>query len=185
MGSPQHHSHGREHRDSWIAGPEEAVHLLRLLPQQHSQRGHPLVLYLEPCLVRTCPLPPHSCHLGSSSTYQQLSTYWRHSCQHPPGYHPHLCHHLCPDGPRGWRYRCSPDALPEQVDLDPCLCWKPNQRVPSLATCSRVPPRDVDCTVYWSWSFEGRAPALLDSLDQAFITAPLFVILEILCFLGY
>ena len=33
--------------------------------------------------------------------------------------------------------------------------------------------------------FEGRAPALLDSLDQAFITAPLFVILEILCFLGY
>ena len=33
--------------------------------------------------------------------------------------------------------------------------------------------------------FEGRAPALLDSWDQAFITAPLFVILEILFFLGY
>merc|ERR1712179_646580 len=33
--------------------------------------------------------------------------------------------------------------------------------------------------------FEGRAPALLDSWDQAFLTAPLFVILEILCFLGY
>ena len=33
--------------------------------------------------------------------------------------------------------------------------------------------------------FEGRAPALLDSWDQAFITAPLFVILEVLFFLGY
>ena len=27
--------------------------------------------------------------------------------------------------------------------------------------------------------FEGRAPALLDSLDQALITAPLFVLLEV------
>merc|ERR1712128_181073 len=33
--------------------------------------------------------------------------------------------------------------------------------------------------------FEGRAPALLDAWDQAFITAPLFVILETLCFFGY
>ena len=33
--------------------------------------------------------------------------------------------------------------------------------------------------------FEGRAPALLDSLDQAFITAPLFVVLEVLFFFGY
>ena len=33
--------------------------------------------------------------------------------------------------------------------------------------------------------FERRAPALLDSWDQAFITAPLFVILEILFFFGY
>jgi len=33
--------------------------------------------------------------------------------------------------------------------------------------------------------FEGRAPALLDSWDQAFITAPLFVVLEVLFFLGY
>jgi len=33
--------------------------------------------------------------------------------------------------------------------------------------------------------FERRAPALLDSLDQAFITAPLFVILEIFFFFGY
>merc|ERR1719472_453654 len=33
--------------------------------------------------------------------------------------------------------------------------------------------------------FEGRAPALLDSWDQAFITAPLFVLLEIFFFLGY
>merc|ERR1719175_101315 len=33
--------------------------------------------------------------------------------------------------------------------------------------------------------FEGRAPALLDSWDQAFITAPLFVLLEVLFFLGY
>merc|ERR1719350_705899 len=33
--------------------------------------------------------------------------------------------------------------------------------------------------------FEGRAPALLDSWDQAFITAPLFVLLEVLCFFGY
>ena len=33
--------------------------------------------------------------------------------------------------------------------------------------------------------FEGRAPALLDSWHQAFITAPLFVVLEVLFFLGY
>jgi len=33
--------------------------------------------------------------------------------------------------------------------------------------------------------FEGRKPALLDSLDQAFITAPLFVLLEIMFFFGY
>ena len=42
---------------------------------------------------------------------------------------------------------------------------------------------------YWSFIghgvFEGRAPALLDSWDQAFITAPLFVILEVLFFFGY
>jgi len=33
--------------------------------------------------------------------------------------------------------------------------------------------------------FEKRAPALLDSLDQALITAPLFVLLEVFCFCGY
>lgn len=33
--------------------------------------------------------------------------------------------------------------------------------------------------------FEGRAPALLDNLVQAFFLAPLFVWLEILFFLGY
>merc|ERR1712192_305067 len=33
--------------------------------------------------------------------------------------------------------------------------------------------------------FEGRAPALLDSWDQALITAPLFVLLEVLFFFGY
>ena len=33
--------------------------------------------------------------------------------------------------------------------------------------------------------FTGRAPALLDSWDQAFLTAPLFVLLEILFFFGY
>ncbi|TRY80556.1 hypothetical protein TCAL_06489 [Tigriopus californicus] len=33
--------------------------------------------------------------------------------------------------------------------------------------------------------FEGRAPALLDSLDQALLTAPLFVLLEVFFFLGY
>ena len=33
--------------------------------------------------------------------------------------------------------------------------------------------------------FLGRAPALLDSLDQAFITAPLFVFLEVLFAIGY
>merc|ERR1712038_913345 len=33
--------------------------------------------------------------------------------------------------------------------------------------------------------FEGRAPALLDSLDQAFLTAPLFVLMEVAFFLGY
>ena len=30
-----------------------------------------------------------------------------------------------------------------------------------------------------------RAPALLDSMDQAFLTAPLFVLLEIFFFFGY
>merc|ERR1712226_992364 len=33
--------------------------------------------------------------------------------------------------------------------------------------------------------FEGRAPALMDSWDQAFLTAPLFVLLEVLFFFGY
>ena len=33
--------------------------------------------------------------------------------------------------------------------------------------------------------FEGRAPALIDSWDQALLTAPLFVLLEILFFFGY
>jgi len=33
--------------------------------------------------------------------------------------------------------------------------------------------------------FEGRAPALLDSLDQAFLTAPLFVFMEVFFFFGY
>merc|ERR550519_2540347 len=32
---------------------------------------------------------------------------------------------------------------------------------------------------------EGRSPALLDSWQQAFITAPLFVLLEIFCYFGY
>jgi len=31
----------------------------------------------------------------------------------------------------------------------------------------------------------GRAPALLDSLDQALLTAPLFVLLEVLFAFGY
>ena len=31
----------------------------------------------------------------------------------------------------------------------------------------------------------GRAPALIDSWDQAFLTAPLFVLLEVLFFFGY
>jgi len=34
-------------------------------------------------------------------------------------------------------------------------------------------------------AFEGRAPALLDSLDQAILTAPLFVFMEVFFFLGY
>ena len=33
--------------------------------------------------------------------------------------------------------------------------------------------------------FEGRAPALIDSWDQALITAPLFVVLEVLFYFGY
>merc|ERR1711953_213414 len=33
--------------------------------------------------------------------------------------------------------------------------------------------------------FEGRAPALIDSWDQAFLTAPLFVLLEVMFFFGY
>merc|ERR1712141_651797 len=33
--------------------------------------------------------------------------------------------------------------------------------------------------------FEGRAPALIDSWDQAVLTAPLFVLLEVLFFFGY
>ncbi len=33
--------------------------------------------------------------------------------------------------------------------------------------------------------FEGRAPALLDSLDHALLAAPLFVVLEVLVFFGY
>jgi len=33
--------------------------------------------------------------------------------------------------------------------------------------------------------FEGRAPALLDSWDQAFITAPLFVLMELALMFGY
>jgi len=33
--------------------------------------------------------------------------------------------------------------------------------------------------------FEGRAPALLDSIDQAFLTAPLFVLMEVAFFFGY
>ena len=33
--------------------------------------------------------------------------------------------------------------------------------------------------------FEGRAPALLDSLDQALVTAPLFVLMEVAFFFGY
>ncbi len=33
--------------------------------------------------------------------------------------------------------------------------------------------------------FERRAPALLDSLDQALLTAPLFIILEVFFFFGY
>ena len=31
----------------------------------------------------------------------------------------------------------------------------------------------------------GRAPALLDSIDQAFLTAPLFVLMEVAFFFGY
>lgn len=34
-------------------------------------------------------------------------------------------------------------------------------------------------------AFEGRAPALLDNLVQAFLLAPLFVWMEILFFFGY
>jgi uncharacterized membrane protein YGL010W len=34
-------------------------------------------------------------------------------------------------------------------------------------------------------AFEGRAPALLDNLVQAFLLAPLFVWMEVLFFFGY
>ena len=33
--------------------------------------------------------------------------------------------------------------------------------------------------------YTGRAPALIDSWDQAFLTAPLFVLLEVMFFFGY
>ena len=39
--------------------------------------------------------------------------------------------------------------------------------------------------VMYSYVISGRAPALIDSWDQAFLTAPLFVLLEILFFFGY
>ncbi|OXA46452.1 putative ferric transport system permease protein FbpB 1 [Folsomia candida] len=34
-------------------------------------------------------------------------------------------------------------------------------------------------------AFEGRAPALLDNMMQAFVMAPLFVLLEVMFFFGY
>ena len=39
--------------------------------------------------------------------------------------------------------------------------------------------------VMYSYVISGRAPALIDSWDQAFLTAPLFVLLAILFFFGY
>ena len=40
-------------------------------------------------------------------------------------------------------------------------------------------------TNYALFVISGRAPALLDSLDQAFLTAPLFVFMEVFFFFGY
>merc|ERR1712106_287144 len=96
MGTSQ--AHNGRNRGAWTSRPEEAVHLLRLLPQPPSERGHPLVLYLEPGLVWLGPLPQYPSLLGSSSSPKQRSTHWKPTHQHLHGHHNHLCHHLCLDG---------------------------------------------------------------------------------------
>ena len=42
-----------------------------------------------------------------------------------------------------------------------------------------------DWTTFSFSDISGRAPALLDSIDQAFLTAPLFVLMEVAFFFGY
>ena len=48
---------------------------------------------------------------------------------------------------------------------------------------------EIYCLFPWDNIFigdiSGRAPALLDSIDQAFLTAPLFVLMEVAFFFGY
>ncbi len=44
---------------------------------------------------------------------------------------------------------------------------------------------DIDSAPDLTNSNLGRAPALIDSWDQALLTAPLFVFLEVMFFLGY
>ena len=39
--------------------------------------------------------------------------------------------------------------------------------------------------IFKKYFIVGRAPALLDSIDQAFLTAPLFVLMEVAFFFGY
>ena len=43
----------------------------------------------------------------------------------------------------------------------------------------------VYVTLIFPLFITGRAPALIDSWDQALLTAPLFVLMEILFFFGY
>merc|ERR1711892_41894 len=143
--------HGRN-RGAWVSRPEEAVHLLRLLPQPPSERGHPLVLYLEPGLVWLGPLPQYPSLLGSSSSPKQHSTHWKPTHQHLHGHHTHLCNHLCFDGSHCWIYWGSSHALSQWMDLAVGFSWKPGQWFSSLAACPCLPPLHVGCSIYWARS---------------------------------
>ncbi|KAF0689106.1 Aste57867_19378 [Aphanomyces stellatus] len=73
------------------------------------------------------------------------------------------------------------------------FCWSNHLIHESLAATGETPWKTALAIHIAAWIiqfighgfFEKRAPALLDSWDQAIITAPLFVLLEILLPLGY
>merc|ERR1711953_1217855 len=143
--------HGGGNGNQRVLRPQEAVHLLRLVSQRQCECWNPPSLHLEPGLVRDG-FAAHARRLCPGSHLLGLpSPPWRGAHHLGHHHHRHLCCLLPDDGPCCWRTGCSPHACAQPVDLQPSSSWLPRGRIPSLASCSRLPYCCLDCAVHWPW----------------------------------